>query len=646
MNAKPRLQVYLKNLSDEKAAEVARRMPFLKKDFKVGITFLGLEERGEGQFADSGIPLTPVHVAPLPPDDLLNSLQAFSETMEEDLPDVVMAALPDPLAAAFLTAAKAAGVPLVVAEFDDHPSLISRLEELTALCFCDKILPATRNLQRAIGKTMPYLAAKADHLLPHSADTTYIQQTKDDRRRLRQNLRVDTEQKMITMIAPFDRRRDHDTLLEACALLKARGHEFILMLVGDGPERHRLTEKIYALRLEDQVAILDDPNDHLEILCATDIFALSTHFEGNNIPLLEAMAQGLAIAATDVDGISDLIRDERSGRLARPKDAESFAQALVDLLAQEKIRKKLGSVARKCIENRGNLNQFMPAFVKRVKGYLKELTEPPPAKAAKGSKAPRKKAAPPPVAPSLKKGKEAEYIQLQMKIRELWKTPAPGFGIQQAADLLDGFPLHTQVDLLEKLCHVQVEHGPLALFVRPLEKVLSDRFYLHLPLLEMRLLEQLAVFYIDLSYHEGVQKLIEQMEEYARTDLFRYHYSTSRFAGLRSHARLAQLHEFTGKTDQRDFYRLEMWEYMRPREEGESVYFHQQNAAYLEGLGEIKLAARELQKDSMGAVQLLGPVAVAHPAPEDRPVATPKVKPRALKVVSQPVPEREAEAAQ
>jgi hypothetical protein len=236
-----------------------------------------------------------------------------------------------------------------------------------------------------------------------------------------------------------------------------------------------------------------------------------------------------------------------------------------------------------------------------------------------------------------------EYLQLQLKIRDLWKTPAPDFGIRQAADLLDGFPLHTQVDLLEKLCQVQVEPGPLALFVRPLEKVLSDRFYEHLPLLEMRLLERLAAFYIELAYAEGVQRLIERMEECARTDLFRYHFSINRFAGLRAHARLAQLHEFDGKGDQRDFYRLEMWEYMRPREEGESVYFHQQNAAFLESLGEIKLAARELQKDSMGAIQLLGPVAVAHPAPEERARVPRKARPRSLKVTSRPEAEPEAE---
>ena len=436
--------------------------------------------------------------------------------------------------------------------------------------------------------------------MPHSADTTYIQLTKDDRRRLREQLRVDTELKMITMIAPFDRRRDYDTLIEACALLKQRGHDFILLLVGDGAERRRIAEKVCALRLEDQVTIIDDPGDHIDILCATDIFALSTHFEGNSIPLIEAMAQGLAIAGTDVPGINDLIRDERSGRLAEPKNAESFAQALIDLLAQEKIRKKLGSVARKCIENRGNLNQFMPPFISALKKKIKEFSS------------------------SEEKGKKDrqnpgyQYVNLQEKIRDLWQNPDSDFGVKQAADVMDGYPINVQVDILEKLCYTPLQTTPLATFVRPLEKVLSSRFLTQFPLLEMRLYEKLAAFYIDLAYVEGAEKLIESLEQAVGRELFRYNFACNRFSGLRAHVRLSQLHAFVGNQDRRDFYRLELREFLRSSEFDENDYFHQQNAVCLERLGEMKLALREMQKDALGTVQIYPGAPVARVATEER----------------------------
>jgi len=599
VSSKPRLQVFLQNLHDEKAEEVARRMPFLKKDFKVGVTYINRKHETEGVFADSGIPLMGVDVEPLPPDDPFKFVRAVLPLLKEDAPDIAMAALPDPEAGAFLIAARAANVPFIVAEVDDQPSLISSFEELTSLYFCDLILPATRNLQRILTQALPDLSKKIGNLLPHSADTTYIQLTKEDRRRLREQLRVDTELKMITMIAPFDRRRDYDTLIEACALVKQRGHDFILLLVGDGPERRRIAEKVCALRLEDQVTIIDDPGDHIDILCATDIFALCTHFEGNSIPLIEAMAQGLAIAGTDVPGINDLIRDERSGRLAEPKKAESFAQALIDLLAQEKTRKKLGSVARKCIENRGNLNQFMPPFINALKKRIKEFS---------ASEEGKKKA---------RRNPGFQYVNLQEKIRQLWQNPDSDFGLAQAADLMDGYPINVQVDVLEKLCYTPLETTPLASFVRPLEKVLSGHYLIQFPLLEMRLYEKLAAFYIDLGYVEGAEKLIESLEKDVGRELFRYHFACNRFSGLRAHVRLSQLHSFVGHQDRRDFYRLELREFLRDNGLEENDHFHQQNAACLERLGEVKLALREMQKDALGTMQIYPGVPVARPAVEE-----------------------------
>ena len=158
MSSKPRIQVFLQNLHDEKAEEVARRMPFLKKDFKVGVTYINRKDEGEGIFADSGIALMGVDVEPLPPDDPFSFVRAVLPSMKEDTPDVALAALPDPEAGAFLIAARAAGVPYIVAEVNDQPSLISSFEELTSLYFCDLILPATRNLQRILTQSLPDLS--------------------------------------------------------------------------------------------------------------------------------------------------------------------------------------------------------------------------------------------------------------------------------------------------------------------------------------------------------------------------------------------------------------------------------------------------------------------------------------------------------
>ncbi|MFH1862630.1 MAG: glycosyltransferase, partial [bacterium] len=587
MSAKPRIQVFLPKLSDEKAAETARRMPFLKKEFKVGVTHLGSSSEDVGFFQDSGIPLTAVKAAPLPPDDLMNYISAFAEILEEDTPDIAMAALPGPESAAFVVAAKNAGVPLVAVEFDDQLCLLSCFEELAALHFCDVILPANRTLQRSLLKVLPGLSSRVGHLLPYSADTTYVQQCREDRRRLRQQLQVDPELKMITMIAPFDRRRDYDTLLEACALLKKRGYNFVLLLVGNGPERRRIAEKVKQLRLQEQTTIMDDPGDHTDILCATDIFALSIHFEGNSVPLLEAMALGLAIAATNVPGVNDLIRDQRSGRLAEWKNPESFALALADLFAQEKTRKKLGSVARKCVENRNNLNRFMPQLISTLKNKYQAALQPVPH-----------------MTPAEIIGLEHLYVGLQIRIREFWREIHAEADLSETVRQLDQFPIYVQVDFLEKLSNLPLDPETMLLYIRPLENILPENLFEPFPLLEMRLFEKLSDFYIQLNYREGVEKMIEEMGRRITSELFEYHFATNRFAGLRSHVKLARLYDFVHQRDPRDYFRLELREFLRPALDPGNPYFHLQNAAFLEGLGENKLAMRELQKESPGTLKL------------------------------------------
>jgi hypothetical protein len=230
----------------------------------------------------------------------------------------------------------------------------------------------------------------------------------------------------------------------------------------------------------------------------------------------------------------------------------------------------------------------------------------------------------------------SQYTELQHKIRYLWLNPQNGFGITEATDLMDNFPIDVQVDVLEKLCLIPVESAPLATFVRPLEKVLSEHFFDHFPLMEMRLLEKLGGFYIDLGYLEGAEKLIETMEDHLSKQLFSYHFACNRFSGLRTHVRLAQLYDFVGRQDRRDFYRLELWEFIREANGNGNAFFHQQNAACLESMGEMKLALREMQKDAMGAIRVTSDTPIAYDIPEEASLPQkPKLKSVALRSISE-----------
>lgn len=131
--------------------------------------------------------------------------------------------------------------------------------------------------------------------------------------------------------------KDHVTMVRAMGVLRDRGVNASLDLVGEGPERKRIQDEIGALRLDDRVRLLGGvTNDLLPPLYSrSDLFLHSSVREGLPVVLVEALAAGLPVASTDVDGIPELIRDGQEGLLVPPRDPEALAGALARLSDRE-----------------------------------------------------------------------------------------------------------------------------------------------------------------------------------------------------------------------------------------------------------------------------------------------------------------------
>jgi len=125
--------------------------------------------------------------------------------------------------------------------------------------------------------------------------------------------------------------KDHATLLDASARLAARhaGTPFRLHLIGDGPLRAELEARADAAGLADRVRFLGNRDDVAEQLGQLDGFVLSTTAaEGFGIVLIEALAAGVPVVASDVPACREVLRDGRLGTLVPPGDAGALARAL------------------------------------------------------------------------------------------------------------------------------------------------------------------------------------------------------------------------------------------------------------------------------------------------------------------------------
>lgn len=112
----------------------------------------------------------------------------------------------------------------------------------------------------------------------------------------------------------------------------------ILKIVGDGPERSRLHNLNRELGLSSHVEFLGLRSDVPQLLLEADLYCMSSSWEGLSIALIEALAAGLPIVATDVGGNREIVEDGVCGFLSKPGDTEDLAAKLWRLVGNSELR--------------------------------------------------------------------------------------------------------------------------------------------------------------------------------------------------------------------------------------------------------------------------------------------------------------------
>jgi len=162
--------------------------------------------------------------------------------------------------------------------------------------------------------------------------------------------RPEAEPARLVMVARMAAPKRHDLLLQALQRLAAQGLHPPTTLLGDGPLRPAHTALCEHLGLS-HVRFAGDVQQVAQALAGQQIFVLLSDHEGLPISVLEAMRAGLAIVASRLPGIEELIEHGRSGWLVDP-DPEAVAEALLALLQSPEARARLGAAARADYEAR------------------------------------------------------------------------------------------------------------------------------------------------------------------------------------------------------------------------------------------------------------------------------------------------------
>jgi glycosyltransferase involved in cell wall biosynthesis len=154
---------------------------------------------------------------------------------------------------------------------------------------------------------------------------------------------------VVGCLARFEPRKGIATLIKAMVTVCAKHPGARLVIAGSDPTGYANAMRRLAdtLRVGHAVDIQDFCDDPLDFLCRLDMFAFASISEGFGIVLLEAMAIGLPVVASDIYPVNHIVVGGETGLLANPAEPEAFAAALIDLLENPELAHRLGEAGRR-----------------------------------------------------------------------------------------------------------------------------------------------------------------------------------------------------------------------------------------------------------------------------------------------------------
>jgi len=163
-------------------------------------------------------------------------------------------------------------------------------------------------------------------------------------------------------VAGLREQKHHITLLRAMRAVVQVQERAMLLIAGTGPTETRLKEYIGKAGLDPYIRLLGRRDDVPDLLAASDLFVLPSRFEGLPICLLEAMAAGLPVVATNIPGNDEVVIDGETGCLVPRGDADRMAEAMVRVIAGEELGRIFGTAGRKRVEALFDLDRMILTY--------------------------------------------------------------------------------------------------------------------------------------------------------------------------------------------------------------------------------------------------------------------------------------------
>ncbi len=164
---------------------------------------------------------------------------------------------------------------------------------------------------------------------------------------------------VIGAIARLSPVKGFHLLLQAVPDLLKEFPNLQVLLVGEGPAKESLIRQAYELKIEEHVVIVHPMDDIRVPLSLMDVAVTPSLQEGFGLAIVEAMAAGVAVVATDSGGPKEIIEHEKSGLLIPPNDAGLLGRAVRSLLKNPELRERIAEAGRQRAVKRFNMERVV-----------------------------------------------------------------------------------------------------------------------------------------------------------------------------------------------------------------------------------------------------------------------------------------------
>jgi glycosyltransferase involved in cell wall biosynthesis len=180
----------------------------------------------------------------------------------------------------------------------------------------------------------------------------------------RRRLGIASDAEVVVNVARQEYQKGQAHLMEAAAILARSRPRLVVLIAGrEGHASHRLLDRGDRLGLGDRIRFLGHRDDVPEILAAADVFAFPSVYEGLGGAVLEAMALGLPIVASDIPALREVVEDGANGFLVPPESPPDLALALERILDSPSLASAFGSRSLEIFRGRFTLQQSAERMV-------------------------------------------------------------------------------------------------------------------------------------------------------------------------------------------------------------------------------------------------------------------------------------------